>query len=131
MNKIAYAKELRNNKEYHYHCCQSVVLPFAKEFGYDETQITKMISNFGGGMKMGSVCGAAAGGLIVLGMYGKNTKEDIQDFYTHFQETNHGYVNCKDLLLYNSQTDIEKREFCNQIIYTTIAYLEKVLPSVL
>lgn len=62
------AKELRADTGRHYNCAQSVLIPFAADAGIDEEAAFRVAANFGGGMKMGSVCGAVTGGLMALGL---------------------------------------------------------------
>lgn len=50
-------------------CAQSVFAPFAEEYGLHPEIALKIASTFGGGMKMGSVCGALTGALMVLGLF--------------------------------------------------------------
>ena len=74
------AKELRAITERHYNCAQSVIVPFAAAAGIDEETAYKFGANFGGGMKMGSVCGAITGGLMALGMLGLDDPADANAF---------------------------------------------------
>ena len=64
------AKELRANTEIHYNCAQAVLIPFAEKCGISEEAAERLGANFGGGMKMGSVCGVVTSGLMVRGLAG-------------------------------------------------------------
>ncbi len=50
-------------------CAQSVIRQFCESRGLPEDQALRLASGFGGGMKVGSVCGALSGGIMVLGLY--------------------------------------------------------------
>ena len=70
MTKQEKLEALRADTSVHYNCCQSVLIPFCRECGISEETAYRLGSQFGGGMKMGSVCGAVTGALMVLGMTG-------------------------------------------------------------
>lgn len=70
MDHTKRAQALRDVKERHYNCCQAALLPFAEEQGLDHEDICRLAAQFGAGMRRGSVCGAATGGLMALGLLG-------------------------------------------------------------
>lgn len=49
-------------------CSQVVLMRFADELGYDEEELARMASAFGGGMFHGDTCGCVTGALMALGM---------------------------------------------------------------
>lgn len=49
-------------------CAQSVFAVFAEEYGLPLELALKTASTFGGGMSVGSACGALTGGLMALGL---------------------------------------------------------------
>ena len=49
-------------------CSQVVLMHFADELGYDEEELGRIASAFGGGMFRGDTCGCVTGGLMALGM---------------------------------------------------------------
>lgn len=54
-------------------CAQVVAMPFAGEFGYDESELARICAPFGCGMLRGETCGAVTGALVVLGLaYGQS-----------------------------------------------------------
>ncbi len=58
-------------------CCQAVVAARAGEFGVPDETALAMGAAFGGGMRRGEVCGAAVGGLMLLGLkYGAKSPDD-------------------------------------------------------
>ncbi|MCB5234629.1 MAG: C-GCAxxG-C-C family protein [Candidatus Cloacimonetes bacterium] len=64
-------------------CAQSVFAVFAEEHGIPLQHALKISSTFGGGMSVGSACGALTGGLMALGLilgfdeYDPETKESF------------------------------------------------------
>ena len=51
-----------------FNCSQSVFATFATEYGIDEELALKLGTDFGGGARMGELCGAVSGALLVLGL---------------------------------------------------------------
>ncbi len=64
------AKALRNDPNVHYNCAQAVLMAFCEEKGLSSQMAADLTANFGSGMRIGGVCGAMSGGLLVLGLYG-------------------------------------------------------------
>ena len=105
MNKVEKALELHS---INYNCAQSVFLPYAADYGVDEQLALKIATCFGTGAKCGNICGAASGGLMVLGLkYGhieaandeqkKRSGEIAADFLARFKEAN-GCLLCRELV---------------------------------
>ncbi|MFQ8761640.1 MAG: C-GCAxxG-C-C family protein [Intestinimonas sp.] len=86
----------RDVKERHYNCCQAALLPFAEEQGLDHEDICRLAAQFGAGMRRGSVCGAATGGLMALGLLGAD-EETAVEFQRRFR-ARAGAMDCRDLL---------------------------------
>ena len=92
-----------------YNCCQSIFLPYSKLFGIDRETALKMSSGFGGGIaRMGEICGAINGAVMVLGLkYGSTDNKDIEqkeklnsiirEFVKKFK-TSHKNIYCRTLL---------------------------------
>ena len=92
-----------------YNCCQSIFLPYSKLFGIDRETALKMSSGFGGGIaRMGEICGAINGAVMVLGLkYGSTDNKDIEqkeklnsiirDFVKKFK-ISHKNIYCRTLL---------------------------------
>ena len=114
MDRSGIAKELFMGE---FNCAQSVVITFAKDFGYSKELAAKISSGFGGGMgKTQGACGAVTGSVMVLGMmagerannydelknqsYSK-AKEFINRFESEFESTK-----CKSLI----NCDLNTRE---------------------
>ena len=75
------AKVLRNNPEKHVNCAQTLLVAFADDLGLSEEAAMKLGSNFGGGMKMGSVCGTITSGAMILGMFGMDDVRTLNMYY--------------------------------------------------
>ncbi len=121
------AKELRAITERHYNCAQSVVVPFAKDAGIDEETAYRVASNFGGGMKMGSVCGAVTGGLMALGLLGKDDPSDANAFCRRIRENHAGCLMCRDLLRINAEHGGLKKPHCDAMVYEAVQLVEEMV----
>ena len=121
------AKELRASKERHYNCTQAVVMPFSELLGIDEETAFRLGSNFGSGMRTGSVCGAITGGLMVLGMLGKDKPSDASGFIRRIRDNHEGMTMCADLLRVNAQRGGNKKEHCDGMVYESVEILEELL----
>jgi C_GCAxxG_C_C family probable redox protein len=92
-----------------YNCAQSVFWSFADALGLDPDTALRIASGFGGGVaRRQEICGAVAGGVMVLGLRcGRGESEApeandaararIEDFLSRF-EARHGSILCRDLL---------------------------------
>lgn len=65
MSRIETAARLFTER---YSCSQAVFAAFAPELGIDHRQALRLSAGLGGGMRIGSTCGAATGALMVLGL---------------------------------------------------------------
>ena len=92
-----------------YACSQSVLSAYAPLFDLDPELALRIAAPFGGGMgRMGEVCGAVTGALMVLGLKVGNTlaqdkasKEASYDLAREFAERfrkRHGSILCRELL---------------------------------
>ncbi|MDO4804027.1 MAG: C-GCAxxG-C-C family protein [Lachnospiraceae bacterium] len=121
------AHELRSIMEPHYNCAQSVLIPFAEKYGLDVETAYRIGANFGSGMKMGSVCGAITGGLMVLGLAGLDRQSDTVGFVRRIRENHEGKILCADLLRANAERGGNKKEHCDGLVYEAVAILEEML----
>ena len=92
-----------------FNCAQAVFTAFAPELGLERELALRVAGGFGGGIgRMGDVCGAVTGAVLVLGLkYGKYQPEDnaardktyalVQEFARQFRER-HTHLACRDLL---------------------------------
>ncbi|MBQ3054503.1 MAG: C_GCAxxG_C_C family protein [Oscillospiraceae bacterium] len=115
------AQALRDCCEKHYNCAQAVFMAFADQAGLDLDTADKIASNFGAGMKAGSVCGAVTGGLMVLGLFGIT---DTSDYYSRVKATIGEELNCAKLLQKNTE---EKKAFCDGLISACVTVVEAML----
>ncbi len=76
----------------------------AEQIGMDHQTAVKLSSGFGGGMSLGSVCGAVTGGIMAIGLkHGGADRESqmktarlVRQFTDRFK-TQHKSINCPDL----------------------------------
>ena len=99
-----------------YNCSQAVLGAFAESFGMDEKTALTLASGFGGGMgRMGGVCGALTGAIMVLGLkYGSADASDKTAKHEMYRKTRtlaeelklrSGSLYCRDLLGFDMSTD--------------------------
>ena len=105
MDKAQEALQLHING---FNCSQSVLAVFAKELGISKKTALRVSTGFGGGMRMGEVCGALTGALMALGLHnGHDVEGDLEEkqrandmtlaFVGKFKMLN-GAVRCVDIL---------------------------------
>jgi C_GCAxxG_C_C family probable redox protein len=121
------AQELRDVTEIHYNCAQAVVIPFAQKAGISEEMAMNLSSNFGGGLKIASTCGAIVGGLTVLGLFGVNDNKTIGDYYTKLRTSHNGLLSCADLLRVNKEQGGEKKPHCDSMVVECVELVEEIL----
>ena len=121
------AEELRAIKEPHYNCAQAVFIPFAEEMGISEQAANGISANFGSGMKMAATCGAIAGGLMVLGLFGVDSSQTIGEYYRRLKERHQGKLNCSDLLAINKEQGGQKKPHCDSMVYECVDLVEELL----
>lgn len=92
-----------------YNCAQSVLFSFCDDLHLDAETALKVSGGLGGGMaRMGEVCGAVSGGVLVLGLkFGRGEKDGrlqtdiayakIREFMGRFS-ARHGSCRCRELL---------------------------------
>lgn len=120
------ARALRARTDIHVNCAQTVLLAFAPEFGIDEETTLRLCRFYGGGMRMGAVCGACSGGLMVLGLAGLGN--DAADSFTRrFRELQEGRTECRELLRANVERGGQKKPFCDGMVFSAVALLEEIL----
>ena len=122
MTRMEKAQELRSRTDIHFNCCQSVLIPFAKEMGLTEEQAFALGANFNGGMRCGSVCGTLVGALMVLGMT-NYPPEQADAFRRKFLE-NHGDINCAALLKKSHDAGIPRKEHCDGLVLEVVEMLD-------
>lgn len=121
------SKELRAIVTPHYNCAQSVLLPFAPDAGLSEEAAYQVAANFGGGMKIGSVCGAITGGLMALGLFGMDDPQTVADYFRRLRQNHEGHIDCAPLLKLNAEKGLPKKPHCDDMVYECVALVEDIL----
>lgn len=124
---IARAEALRAIVTPHYNCGQSVILPFAEALGIPEELTMRFAANFARGMKGGALCGAIAGGLVVLGLYGLDDPASTAAYYRRLREKHPECLDCAGLLRLNQERGGERKPHCDAMVYECIALCEELL----
>lgn len=83
---IEKAMQLRNNAKCP-NCAETIMMTYAEELGLSESQMKALGTNFGGGMKSGSTCGAVTGALMVLGALGISDPHIVGEFQRNERES--------------------------------------------
>jgi C_GCAxxG_C_C family probable redox protein len=132
-----------------YNCAESVLLTFLNSWSkYFRTGVTSAVATaFGGGMgRMGHICGALSGGLMVIGLAigrtdGKDDEgkkeaySEAQELFKRFQER-WGALTCRELTQcdlstkegFNKYRDLKIHETkCSEIIKGTVRALTTIL----
>lgn len=114
MTKKEKTFELRNNTEVHYNCAQSVFVPFAPEAGLSDETANAVMTCFGGGMGIGSVCGAITGALAAMGALDlpMDKRMELMD---SFREK-FGHVDCERITEGLTRGTPEMKARCGQFI---------------
>jgi C_GCAxxG_C_C family probable redox protein len=108
-------------------CAQAVFSAFAEQTGMDYQAAVRVSSGFGGGMGMGSVCGAVTGAIMAIGLrYGGidpkakgQTGKLVREFTDRFK-AQHKSVNCRDLLSCDLSTPEGLKEAKDKNLFATI-----------
>jgi C_GCAxxG_C_C family probable redox protein len=117
MDKFEQAMHLHNSG---FNCCQSVFAAFSDEINLDQKTALRIATSFGGGIRVGSVCGAVTGALMVLGMQkGHDSFNDLEekqraneitiDFIERYRRSV-GHIECKEILGFNPSIPCENQE---------------------
>jgi C_GCAxxG_C_C family probable redox protein len=131
-----------------FNCSQSVLTPFAADYGLSENDSLKISCAFGGGMgRQQYTCGAITGALMVLGLkYGKalndpeekkqQTYAKTRELFAEFKELNRS-VNCRELLDGLDMTDpddhkkiVDRKLFeikCEKCVADAVKIVEKIM----
>ncbi len=123
---IEKAMELRNEVPMCNNCAQTILRVYAKELGLDEDVAAALASNFGGGMKCGSTCGAITAGLMVLGAKGVESPVILNEFRKRIADNHEGMTECADLLRANAVKGGEKKPHCDGMIREAIVLIDEL-----
>ncbi len=121
------AQILRDDASMHYNCAQAVLIPFCQDAGIDAECGSRIASNFGAGMKVGSVCGAITGGLMALGLFGVDDVDSVKDFYRRARDKMGDNVDCAELLRINAQNGGNKKDHCDEMVRICADITEEIL----
>lgn len=125
MNRMEHTKAIRANTEVHYNCCQSILVPFAKELGMTEEQAFALGAHFGAGMRHGATCGTITGALMVLGALGYDAQQSaalLREF-----KAKHGATDCATLLKESHDRGEAKKDHCDGLVYEVVAALDELV----
>ena len=124
---IEKAMELRNEVPMCNNCAQTIMRVYADELGIDENTAAALGSNFGGGMKCGSTCGAITAGLMVLGAKGIESPKVLNEFRKRIADNHGGMTDCADLLRANAAKGGEKKPHCDGMIKEAIEIMDELV----
>lgn len=124
---IEKAMELRNEVPMCNNCAQTIMRVYADELGIDENTAAALGSNFGGGMKCGSTCGAITAGLMVLGAKGIESPKVLNEFRKRIADNHDGMTDCADLLRANAAKGGEKKPHCDGMIKEAIEIMDELV----
>ncbi len=123
-------------------CAQAVACAFCEDYGMSREDMMRTATMLGGGMCVGEVCGAAVGGMLVLGLkYGSERADDKEnkkackakgrEYMQRFRDT-FGMVRCQNLLGHdiNTPEGMEavketKKVKCKATLTTAVQLLEE------
>ena len=123
---IEKAMELRNEVPMCNNCAQTIMRVYAEELGLDENTAAASGSNFGGGMKCGSTCGAITAGFMVLGAKGIESPMVLNEFRRRIADNHDGMTDCADLLRANAAKGGEKKPHCDGMIKEAITLIDEI-----
>ena len=124
---IEKAMELRNEVPMCNNCAQTIMRVYADELGIDENTAAALGSNFGGGMKCGSTCGAITAGLMVLGATGIESPKVLNEFRKRIADNHGGMTDCAELLRANAAKGGEKKPHCDGMIKEAIEIMDELV----
>ena len=129
-SRLDRARELRACESPHYNCAQSVLVPFAEQAGLTCEQALAVAQAFGGGMTVGSVCGAITGGLMALGVMGVTDRRVFSQFVRRMRANHGGFMTCAELLRANAEAGGQKKPHCDAMVFEAVALVEELLAEV-
>jgi len=108
-------------------CAQAVFSVFAEPMGMDYQTAVRLSSGFGGGMGLGSVCGAVTGAIMAIGLkYGgvdpkaKGQSAKLVREFTDRFKAQHRSLNCRDLLGCDLSTPEGRQTAKDKNLYATV-----------
>ena len=104
-------------------------MPFAEAAGVDEETALRFSSGFGGGMKSGSVCGAVTGGVMAMGLFGLDDRENLGRYFRALKEAHGPCLECRELLRKNAEAGREKKPHCDAMVFECVSLVEEIIKS--
>ena len=112
-----------------FNCAQSVFAAFCEKYGMDKEFALKTSAGFGGGFRLGEICGAASGAALVIGLkHGQYIAEDkaskadcnnkVAEFMGLFRAENKSVV-CREILNLDLSVKEEYEEAQNRNLFKT------------
>lgn len=120
-------RELRAIVDPHYNCGQAVILPFAETLGIPEDLVMRFAANFARGMKGGALCGAIAGGLVVLGLFDLDDPVSTASYYKKLRAAHPDGLDCATLLRLNKERGGERKPHCDGMVFEVVTVVEEML----
>jgi len=126
-----------------FNCAASVLLAFCEDYDLDEETAARIACGFGGGCAIAELCGAAAGGVLTIGLkYGQEAIEDVAakanthvhvaHFLELFRKENKSLI-CRELLGCDLTTDegyavyLTRRDtICPVMVKSAVGILEEL-----
>ena len=114
-----------------FNCAQSILSTYAHDFGMDKEMALRLTTPFGSGMaRMGDLCGAVAGAIMVIGLkHGRTRIEDqepreeayalVHEFVKRFKECK-GSILCRDLLGCDPGTEEGQKQIIATGLHKTV-----------
>ena len=121
------AMQLRSDTARHCNCAQTILIALAEVAGITEEEAAKLGSNFGGGMKCGSTCGAITSAAMIFGLAGMDDVKTLNSFYNMMKQNHDGVLDCASLLRNNAAKGGEKKAHCDAMICESIGHIEEIL----
>ncbi len=125
------------------HCSHCSLCPWAGELGYDEEDLSRVASPFGGGMFRGETCGAVSGSLMAIGLaVGGSEREQIgraKELAVEFQrqfEERFGSTICRELIGFDIRDPEQQKkaaesgimmDLCPELVCGSVEICNKIL----
>ncbi len=120
------AEQLRSDPSVHYNCAQAVLIPLAGNCGISEEQAAALCAHFGGGMKVGTVCGAIAAGAMAIGLMG-GTNEQYREYMQSMTGNHDGVFTCRELLAAMREKGQDQKTHCDGMVYESLEQVLRVM----
>jgi len=115
MSNLSKAQQAADLHKQGFNCCQAMTIIYGPPFGLAADQAAKVAAGFGGGIgRMGNICGALSGAIMILGLkYGATDPRDKATKMRTYQIVGKvierfkqacGSTDCRDLLGFDLST---------------------------